>query len=374
MAVAAFGGTAISSLENILRQGVNSANAGVGAAQSGVNAILSGGSDIRGAISDIKGQAGLVNQQGDALSKTVGEVKEQYAKIDPIVSTLLGYGTGLWNAGGDLTRRAGGIFDQGNAILALDPSAGGLAGEFVKYWQQLSPDALVSQAASDTQGAFQNAQGQAERNLSRRGVSASSGAYGALQRQFATALATALAAAKTKARQTGLGLQGAQLDKMTAAANALLGTANTTEGTALQAKSLALNAQKGAGDLIATKGQGLAQAGGLQASAGQMFASAGNLFASAGNLQTNYLGLVNNAYGTLSRAHGVSADAALNAAGIEVRANTGGGGGGGGVRVSKAAEGGGATAPSGAWVDLNHGKANRKFDGADWLWNPNAEA
>lgn len=375
MAVASFGGNAISSLQNILNGVVSRGDAGVGAAQNGVNAVLSGGSDIRKTVDAILGQAGRVNEQGDALNKTAGEVKDQYAKIDPIVSALLGYGDGLWNEGGSLSSEAKDVFGQGKALVSLDPSAGGLAGEFIKYWQSLSPDRYVSQAASDVQGSFGNAAGQAERDLARRGVSASSGAYGALRRQLATSLATALAAAKTKARQTGLDQQASQLDRMVSAANTLYGMGNATEQNALQAKGLATNAQGKAGDLIATKGQGLATAGNLQATAGQMFATAGNLFASAGGLQTNYLGLINSAYGNLANAYGSAANAALGAANAELRANlsvgSGGGGGSGGTARSAAA---GTEQPSGAWRDFNHGTANRKWDGADWQWDPNAQA
>lgn len=373
MAVAAWGNTAISSLENILRGAVSRADSGVGAAQSGVNAVLGGGSDIRKTIDDIRGMSDRVGAQGDAINSTAGEVKAAYGALDPVIRALLGYGDGLWSEGESLSSEAKDVFGQGKALVSLDPSAGGLAGEFIKYWQSLSPDRYVSQAASDVQGSFKNAQGQAERDLSRRGVSASSGAYGALQRQLATSLATALAAAKTKARQTGLDQQAAQLDRMTAAANTLYGMGNSMEQNALQAKGLGLNAQKGAGDLLATKGQGLAQAGQLQASAGQMFTSAGNLLASAGNLQTNWLGLVSSAYGKLAGAYGTAADVALGAARTEVSANNGGGGGGGGRRVSKGTDGGAAETPSGAWRDLTHGKASH-VDGAEWIWDPNAQA
>lgn len=360
MAVASFGGNAISSLQNILNGVVSRGDAGVGAAQNGVNAVLAGGSDIRKTVDAILGQAERVNGQGDALNKTAGEVKDQYAKIDPIVSALLGYGDGLWNEGESLSSEAKDVFGQGKALVSLDPSAGGLAGEFIKYWQSLSPDRYVSQAASDVQGSFGNAAGQAERDLARRGVSASSGAYGALRRQLATSLATALAAAKTKARQTGLDQQASQLDRMVSAANTLYGMGNATEQNALQAKGLATSAQGKAGDLIATKGQGLA--------------TAGNLFSSAGGLQTNYLGLINSAYGNLANAYGNAANAALGAANAELRANLSVGGGGGGSGGATQSAKAGTTQPTGAWRDFNHGTANRKWDGADWQWDPNAQA
>ncbi len=370
MAVTSFGGNAISSLQNILNGVVSRGDAGVGAAQSGVSAVLSGGNDIRKTVDSILGQAGRVNAQGDALNGTASEVKEAYGQLDPVISSLLGYGGDLWSEGASLSSEAKDVFGQGKALVSLDPSAGGLAGEYIKYWNALSPDRYVSQAASDTQGAYDNALGQSERGLSRRGVSASSGAYGALQRQFATSLATALAAAKTKARQTGLDQQADQLDKMVSAANTLYNMGNATEQNALQAKSLATNAQGKAGDLIATKGQGLATAGNLQATAGQMFATAGNLFSSAGGLQTNYLGLINSAYGNLASAYGSAANAALGAANAELRANLSVSGGGSSGGTTQSAETG-TTQPTGAFVNLNHGKASQKY-GSDWVWDPGA--
>lgn len=330
MAVSSFGGDAISSLQNILSGAVNRADAGVSSAQSGVNAVLSGGSDIRQTQDKISGQADKVNAQGAAINATADEVKAQYAKLNPIYQTLLGYGNDLWNEGASLSTEAKDIFGQGKALVSMDSSAGGLAGEFIKYWQSLSPDRYVSQAASDTQGSYSNALGQSERELARRGVSVTSGAYGALQRQFATSLATALAAAKTKARQTGLDQQAAQLDKMVSAANTLYNMGNATESNALQAKGLATSAQGKAGDIVAAQGQGYTQAGNLQATAGQMFSAAGNLYNAVGGLQTSYLTLLNNAYGQLASAQNAAAQTALGAAHAEISANTSRGGGGGG--------------------------------------------
>ena len=55
MAVASFGDNSISSLENILRGAVGSANSAVGSAQSGLAAVLGGGSVVSNAVNDMKG-------------------------------------------------------------------------------------------------------------------------------------------------------------------------------------------------------------------------------------------------------------------------------------------------------------------------------
>lgn len=366
-----FGGSPLDSLINGLKQGASKANAAVGAAQSGVNAVLAGGGVINNAVANMNTQAGNVVQQGNEVNQTADEVKQLYSQLGQIAELLGGKSGDLWNIGQALSSDANDIFGQGKALLNMDPNAGGLVGEFIKYWQSLSPDRYVSQAASDAQAAGQNAKAQAMRDLTRRGVSASSGAFGALQKQFATLMATASAAAKTRARQIGLDAQAAQLGKMTEAFNALYDTGNKTQQSALAALGESINANKAAADTIAAQGQGYSQAGSLQQSAGQLFSSAASIFGDAGNLQTNYLSLINNAYGNLSSANIQAADYFRSAVATEVSAVNGGGGGGGGGSVSSAPVEK-TKSPSGAWVDLNHGKAARKNEGANLVWDPNA--
>lgn len=348
-------------------------NSSVAAAQSGLNAVLDGIGTTVSAINSINTQADKVNQQGATVNATADQVKAQYDKLDPIAKVLQGYGNDLWNEGVSLSTEAKDVFGQGKALVSLDPSAGGLSAEYIKYWNSLSPDRYVSQATSDVNSSYSNALGQSQRALARRGVSASSGAYGALQNQYTNALATALAAAKTKARQTGLDQQASQLAKMVDAANTLYNMGNATEQNALAAKNQAVAAQGKGADVIATKGEGYANAGKLQATAGNLFADAGNLFASAGDLNNKMLSLINSAYGGLSDAYGKQAGVAMDIAGGMLSADglsSRSRGSGGSSRGSSSSDDGGAT---GAWVDLNHGKAAEKW-GADWVWDPSASA
>ena len=251
----------------------------------------------------------------------------------------------------------------------------------------------MSQAASDTQSSVQNALAQSERELARRGVSATSGAFGALQRTATQLLATSLAAAKTKARQMGFDQQAAQLDKMVSAAGALYNMGNATEQNAIAAKNAGTGAVGKQGDLIAAQGAGyksvgdlhtasadifgasgklnalaadilgkqgdleasagglIQNAGGLQASAGGLFKDAGSLMGqaagvvgdaagvmgNAASLNNQYLQLLSSAFGTLASAHNAAANTKLGAASREISANTGGGSGGsgGGVTVTQ---------------------------------------
>lgn len=353
-----FGGSPLDSLINGLRASTNAADAGVGAAQSGVNAVLGGGGQINAAIGNMNAQAGNVVQQGNAVNATAQEVKDTYAKLGPIAQLLGGYGTDLWNQGNALAGQAQSVFGQGNALLNMDPNAGGLAGEYLKMFSYLSPDRYVSQAASDVQAAYQNQIGQAERDLSRRGVSATSGAFGALRRQMTSLAATALAAAKTKARQMGIDEQKGWLGNITNAANTLFGVANATQQNALGSQTAAVSAQGQAVDAIAAQGQGYAQAGSLQQSAGQLFASAAGIYGDAGQLQNQYLSLVNQAYGNLSTAQFNKAGAYRDAVATEVSAVNGGGGGGGGGGMTV------TQAPADDWM-------NWRGTGHSQSWNQN---
>lgn len=357
--VAAFGGGAISSLENILRSGVDSANAGVDAARQGVAQVIAGGGRIRQDAQSMREQASKVNAQANAAIANAEDARGVYDELGPLAEMFGIEGDALWKQGLGLDDLATDLYGQGAAILNMDPNAGGLASEFVKYWQQLDPDAYVSRATSDVNGAFGNSFGQAVRDLSRRGVSPTSGAYGALMRQKSQMLATALAAAKTNARQTGMKEQAAQLDKMVAAMNTMYGLGNSTTSEGLAAKNQALAAQGEQAALVNQRAAGIINVGNLQLSAGQLFGTAGSLFQGAAGVENSYLSLLESAYGQLASSNASAASAKLSAAGIEVSANNGGGGGGGGGVIIEPSKGGGDD-----WM-------NWKGTGHSESWNKN---
>lgn len=325
--------------------GAGFAGSAVNAAQSGVNAVLGGKSAIDANLNQMKQNAAAATAAAQNMSPDIASVRGQAGKVNDAAAALLPYadkigglGDQLFGEGTSLYEKAMDIFGQGGALVRMDPSAGGLAGEFIKYWNSLSPDRFVSQAASDTQNSFQNSIGQAERDLARRGVSPSSGAYGALKNQAATAMATALAAAKTKARQMGLDLQSSQLDKMVAAAEKLYGMGNQTAQDALTAQNAGLDAQKAAAGVVQDSGQLYGVAGNLFGTAGQLNASqasaltsAGGLYGNAASIENQYLATLNTAYGNLASSNSGAASFYANL--IGKMSNGGGGGVGGGVNV-----------------------------------------
>lgn len=338
MAVASFGGNAIASLQNALKLGATNINAGTGAAQSGLNAILAGGAQIKQDTGAMRDQAQLVNTQAGKVNQSADAISALVPKLDPYAQKLGGYGDDLAAWGKSLSEQANDVFGQGGALMRMDPNAGGLAGEFIKYWNSLSPDHYVSQAAADAQGAIQNQTAQMERDLSRRGVSASSGAFAGLRRTAANAAAALVASAKTKARQMGLDQQAAQLDKMVAASKTFYDMGNQTQAQATGALGQAADAQKGAADIVTAQGSLLGKAGDLRSQVGQLFGNAANIFGVAAGIETDYLNLTNNAYKGLANAYQSAANYYARAGSIEVSANTGSGGGGGGVTITKAPE------------------------------------
>lgn len=229
----------------------------------------------------------------DTARGAAANITNAVDNVNATAQSLGGYSDILRNMGLDTAGIAA-------AILNKDTTAGGLAAEYLTALGQagdaalkITPDRYVSQAAADVQSSFDNAKGQAERSLSRQGVSASSGAYGALQKQLATSLATALAAAKTKARQTGL---SDQLSALTSRAS-MMKDALTT-GAALQQQG-ASNIESAAG-IVQKQADLFATAGSLSQSQASTFANIGNVEVSLGNLEATNEKLVQDAIGNVA--------------------------------------------------------------------------
>lgn len=301
-------------------------SSGVNAAQSGVNAILGGRGVVDNAVQNMNDIASDTKQIGSSMLQIANDAKAQYDAMRPFADILGGYGNDLWGEGQSLSLQAKDIFGQGGALVNLDPNAGGLAGEFIKYWNSLSPDRYVSRAVSDTTSAFSNARGQAMRDLARRGVSMTSGNALEMQRKYLMDYATQLAASKTRARQQGLDAQASQLEKMTSAANTLYGMGNQLEANALSAKGQALSAQKGAADITGSVAQGYTNVGNLQGSAANVFSNVAQMYTNAANLNTNYLNVLQAAYGNLAGANMNAANGMSNLMNTLNRIPYGGGG------------------------------------------------
>ena len=366
------------------------ADSAIGAAQSGVNAVLAGKTNIDANLGLLKQNAAAAASSAKGMSADIAAVRGQAGKVNDAADSLLPYADKLGGLGDKLFAEGSGLYDkamevfgQGGAIVRMDPSAGGLASQFIDYWNSLAPDRYVSQAASDTQASYQNAMGQAERDLARRGVSPSSGAYGALKRQGVMAMVTALASAKQKARQMGYDLQSSQLDKMVAAAERLYGMGNQTAQEALAAQNAGVGAQKDAAGVVQGAGQLYGTAGNLFGTAGQLGASqaseltkAGGLYGQAATIENQYLSTLNSAYGNLSQANTAAASFLSNLIGTLSRGGGGGSAKAGGVNSSpqtwvKSSSDRDASLPGESWSNTwMNTKTGQQVTG-DGLFNPN---
>lgn len=334
--------------------GLGRINSAVDAAQQGIGVAGSGASAMRGDAASMRGQAQLVNTQAGQVNQSADALAALVPQLDPYKAKLTNYGDELNALAASLQTRADDVFGQAGALVNLDPNAKGLAGGYLAHYKLLSPDRYVSQGASDAQAAIQNQTGQMERDLSRRGVSASSGAFASLRQQAAQKAAQLVAATKTLMRQKGLDEQAAFLDKMTGAAKTFFDMGTTSQSQTLAAKTAAGDMAKNAAGIVTAQGGLLGDAGRLRATAGQLFANAADIFGGAARIEGGAAELELSALKNLQAAQLAAAD--YYGTVMRVASGVGGGGGGGGMTVS--------SAPEDDWM-------NWKGTGHSETWNKN---
>lgn len=244
----------------------------IGAAQNGINSINALTGDVAPYVQQAN-QAFLGMGQGIAGTyAAANDMRNVGNQITPYMDTFRNYGNQMYSKGDALLGTGNQVMGQGQGILGMDANMGGLGGEYVKWLQSINPNSFVSMAAVDAQRAGQNAQGQIDRSLSRSGVDAGSARSAALKQQYAQALASAMAGAKTRARIQGQQMQGTALQSGVQTANALLGQGSQIAGQGLQAQTAA--------------GQMQGQAVQAGQAAGQMFNAAGQLQGQGAQLQS----------------------------------------------------------------------------------------
>ena len=261
----------------------------------------------RAAAADIAGIRG-------AASSVIGQASE----LRPYATTLSGYGDSIWDSAGKTVASGLGAMDLASALMRLDGSGGGLAGEYARLYGMLSGDNQVSMAAADVQSSYQNAGDQAMRDLARRGVSPGSGASQSLRQMYARSLATALAAAKTRARKAAISDQASMLGDITAKANALLGTGASTysaglsgQNAAVAAKESAASVEKSIADIYQAGGSLYGTAASAQISQADEFRQIQSSIAAAKNA---YLSTATSAYGASASAASSAGSILANAA------------------------------------------------------------
>ena len=350
---------------------VSSAQAGVSAAKSAgkttqeqIRKAEEAATGIDVAVDQMYGQAGLLNEHAkgigdqaelvnrdadrlDAASKEIGRLGDaalaENEALRHYVSQLTDYAGQLWNEGTGIFGTGEGLVGLGNGLMNLDESQGGIIGEYVRSIKAADPRRYVAQAAADVQGSFDNAKGQLSRELSRAGISGSSGAALAQKRLLAQTYAATLAGAKTRAWQTGadeqrsvlraalddaMGVirQGTDIQAQGAGVQAqgvsALGKAAETQGVIVNNVGTAAGIKKSAADVQAQAAGVRTNAGSLRAQAADVVAKAGTLYGSIGGLaaqkaqiysgnasaNNQYVNALTNAYGNLSSAYGTYAE------------------------------------------------------------------
>lgn len=243
------------------------------------------------------------------MSRDIGATRDAAAgvrgaahELTPFVGQLNTFGNTLFTQGQDLYGTGMGFIEQANDILGLNKDASGFAGQFVKALMAIDPDRYVASAAGDVQTAYSNLQEQMQRNLARQGQDASSGRSQALTHAWAQAAASAVAGAKTRARQLGLTERLAALGQGSTVAGNIAQVGSGLTGQGVQASATGGQLVQGAANVQATKGQLLSSAGQLEGQAGQLGASQANAFTAAGQMSSRGAELEVNAAQALAQA------------------------------------------------------------------------
>ena len=278
------------------------AAAAVGSSRSGVSAILS--------------QSGNVNQ-------SIAAMRDSAAEMRPIAGKLQSYGDELWAEGSRIMDDALDVLNTGMGFINMDADSSPLVAEALRLYGEFDPDRYVAGAAQDIQSQADNARGQSERQLARMGVNPTSGAYAALKSQLQRSLATAKAAAMTRARERG------KTDAATMFQSLIADNANKflSQGGSL------------AGQGAAIKGQGAS----AQTGAASVLADIAGVEGNAATLGLNFSNALQDAYQALANTQIAKADNTRATEQMRVNAVLGSGGGGGGVTVTQA--------PKDDWMD-----------------------
>lgn len=281
-------------LDQAINDSRSQAAAAVGSSQSGVSAIL--------------GQSGNVKQG-------IAAMRDSAAEMRPIADKLQSYGDELWAEGSRIMDDALDVLDTGMGFINMDADSSPLVAEALKLYGEFDPDRYVAGAAQDVQSQADNARGQSERQLARMGVNPTSGVYAALKGQLQRSLATAKAAAMTRARERGKTDAATMFQSLIADnANKFLSQGGSLAGQGAAIKGQGANAQTGAASV-------LADIAGVEGDAATLGLNFGNA------LQDAYQALANT---KLQQADNTRATEALRVSALTS------GGGGGGVTVTQA--------------------------------------
>jgi hypothetical protein len=281
----------------------------IAAAQGGVGAVNGGGIDasVQGGISTMNQYADQARASAASMGGSISGLKSSANNLSPYANMLRQYGSTIFNQGSDLYKSSPAFLQSSADILGMNRNAGGATGSYIDSLMAIDPNQYVGSAASDVQGSFQNALGQMQRNLGRSGIDSASARSQTLNSDWARALASAQAGAKTRARQTGLQERLAAMRDSLSVAGGMAGTGASIAGQAAQQQATGAGVVQSGAGVEAQRGGMLGQAGQLQATQANAYTNAGQLTQGSSNLA---LGLANsriNAQAQLAQAQQVAA-------------------------------------------------------------------
>jgi len=230
--------------------------------------------------------AGKITNVADNVSKQAGKITNVADQMGEYAPKLTKMGQEMYDTGGELVQTGQGVIGTGTDLLNLNTANGGLAGDYLKALRLLDPTLAVTQAVTDTQKSYQNANAQAVRAQARQGVTAGSGANAALQAQSKRALATALATIKTKMRQTANESYLSKLGEALKLGSDITKTGSDITASGITAQGQGVAATKGAADVLAAQAGAYTQGASAYGTAGQLLAAQANAYTNAANATT----------------------------------------------------------------------------------------
>ena len=267
--------------QNAYQGAIDTANTALGDAQA-----AAGKSEAH--ITNAAGDLGAARAAAGGIGASITNINAAAAGLAPYAQTIAGQG--------------GSLLDLYNSLIGGDPSVGGIAGDYLGATRDaadalaaISPDLYASMAGADVRNSYGKALDAQNRDLARRGVSAGSGAAMSLNDQFRRALATAEAAAMTRARQQGISDRANALSQRAGLYQNVLSTAQSAGQQGTQDFATAAGIIQKQGDLFST-------AGSLGATQTNAYANIGGVEVNLGNLDLSNEKLVQDAYQSVEAA------------------------------------------------------------------------
>lgn len=254
--------------------GVKAGNDAIATAQGGVDVAKDAQASVQSKITNTQNDLEAAKGAAKGMGTDIQGIRDAAAALDPYAQLMNAMGQELYQQGVN----ADGV---GEAIRSGDASKGGVLGQYINnVMNAFSPDAYVSQAATDTQASYDNMLNQLMRSLSRSGANTSGGNAMQTKSDWAKTAAAAIAGAKTRSRLQGL------KDQQTQLGNALQ-LALEYDKQSVSAKQQGMAGVESAAGIVEKKGDLLATASAQGAAQTSAYTNIAGVEVDLGNLEVN---------------------------------------------------------------------------------------